>query len=261
MKNHFHNKVVVITGASAGLGRSLALLLAPYHCKIAAIGRNTEALSSLKNEVEAAGSEYMGLSCDVAKQEACKNTVETILNSWGSIDILINNAGFTDISLFNPDTHIDIVRKVMETNFFGSVYFTSYALNSINAQKGSIVNISSVAGFSPLIGRTAYAASKHAMHGFFDTLRAELKDKQVHVMLVSPQFIKTNIRNTQQQAVEDDPLTSEYVARKILTGIVKKKRFLAVGKTAIFAWWINKLFPQLYEKLMIQNQKKKFSQL
>jgi len=261
VKEHFKGKVIVITGATAGLGKALAQMLAPFQCKIAAIGRNKEALDSLKMEVEAAGSQYLGLVCDVSKQDDCRNSIETVLKFWGSIDVLINNAGFTNISRFNPETHIDITRSVIETNFFGMVYCTAYAFNSIVAQNGSIVNISSVAGYSPLIGRTAYAASKHAMHGFSDTLRAELKEKGVHVMVVSPQFIKTNIRNQSEQAVEDDPLTAEYVSEKILRGIVEKRRFLPVGKTAIFAWWINKLFPQLYEKLMISNQKKKFSQL
>jgi short-subunit dehydrogenase len=261
MKSHFQNKVIVITGASSGLGRNLALMLAPFNCNIAAIGRNTAALESLKNDIEPLGSQFLSLTCDVSKQEDCKRSIDLVLTKWGRIDILINNAGFTDISLFHPDTHIGIVRNIMETNFFGAVYCTAHCLNSIITQNGSIVNISSVAGFSPLIGRTAYAASKHAMHGFFDTLRAELKDKQVHVMLVSPQFIKTNIRNKQQQSVENKPLTSNYVANKILKGIVNKTRFLPVGKTAIFAWWLNKFFPQFYEKLMISNQKKKFTQL
>jgi short-subunit dehydrogenase len=182
-----------------------------------------------------------------------------VLSEWGKIDILINNAGFTNISLFRSDTHIDIVRSVMETNFFGSVYCTTYAFDSIVQQKGSIVNISSVAGFSPLVGRTAYSASKYAMHGFFNTLRAELREKDVHVMLVSPQFIETNIRDNKPQVVEGKELTSEYVSEKILKGIVKKKTFLLVGKTAIFAWWMYKIFPRLYEYLMFNSQFKKIN--
>jgi short-subunit dehydrogenase len=259
MKEFFRGKTIVITGASAGLGNALTLMLAPFDCNIAGIGRNTEALHTLRQKVEQLGSRFLPLTCDVANQHDCQKAIQKVLSEWNHIDILINNAGFTHIALFQPDTHLSIVRNIMETNFFGSVYCTAYAFDSIIRQKGSIICISSVAGFAPLVGRTAYAASKHAMHGFFNTLRNELKEKDVHVMLVCPQFIATNIRTNKPQVVAGKELNAEYVAEKILKATVKKKTFLLIGKTAIFAWWIYKFFPKFYEYMMFKSQYKKIN--
>lgn len=257
MKQYFQNKTIVITGASAGLGKAICLSLASYNCNIVGLARSTDALNDLKGDIEALGSKFIPITCDVSKNENCKKAIEETLHYFGKIDILINNAGFSNINLYDSEKHIGIVREVMETNFFGAVYCTNYAFNSIVNNKGSIVNISSVAGYSPLIGRTAYAASKHAMHGFFNTLGAELSLKEVHVMLVCPTFIDTNIRRDSQKKVETEALSPEYVAKKILIGIVEKRRNLIIGKTAIFAWYLNRLFPRLYERLMIHNQLKK----
>lgn len=257
MKEFFQHKSIVVTGASAGLGRALVLALASFNCKIAGLARSTGTLQQLEKEVAEKGSKFLPVTCDVSKEDDCKNAMQQVINHFGKIDILINNAGFSNIRLFEPEKHIAITREVMETNFFGSVYCTAYAHDSIVAQKGSIVNISSVAGYSPLVGRTAYAASKHAMHGFFNTLGAELSGKGVHVMIVCPTFIETNIRRDNNKKVETEALTPEYVANEILKGIVKKQRILIIGKTAVLSWWMNRLFPRLYEKLMIKNQMKK----
>lgn len=257
MKSFFENKTIIVTGASAGLGRAICLALASYNCNIAGLARSTDALNDLKTAIEALGSKFLTVTCDVSKEESCKEAINKTLLYFGNIDLLINNAGFSNINFYNPEKHIGIVREVMETNFFGAVYCTNYAFNSIVKNKGSIINISSVAGYSPLIGRTAYAASKHALHGFFNTLGAELSLKGVHVMLVCPTFIDTNIRRDSQKKVETEALSPEYVAKKILIGIVEKRRNLIIGKTAIFAWYLNRLFPRLYERLMIQNQLKK----
>lgn len=257
MKDFFQSKTIVITGASAGLGKALVKQIAAYNCNIAGLARSTDALNNLKDELENSSSQFLPVTCDVSKEEACKEAIQEVLNRFGKIDMLINNAGFSNIRLFEADKHIAITREVMETNFFGAVYCTAFAHDSIVAQKGSIVNISSVAGYSPLVGRTAYAASKHAMHGFFNTLGAELSVKGVHVMVVCPTFIETNIRRDSNKKVETEALTPEYVAHEILKGIVKKQRTLIIGKTAVLAWWMNRMFPSLYEKLMIKNQMKK----
>lgn len=249
----------MITGASAGLGSALVKALATYNCNIAGLARNAHALNNLKDKLEKSGSQFLCVTCDVSKEQDCKQAIQEVLNHFGKIDILINNAGFSNIRLFEPEKHIAITREIMETNFFGAVYCAAFAHDSIVAQKGSIVNISSVAGYSPLVGRTAYAASKHAMHGFFNTLGAELSIKGVHVMMVCPTFIDTNIRRDSNKKVETEALTPEYVAHEILKGLVKKQRTLIIGKTAVLAWWMNRFFPRLYEKLMIKNQMKKIS--
>lgn len=259
MRNFFQNKVIVITGASSGLGRAIALALAPFGCKMAGISRNIQALQQLSREINSMGSVMLPIACDVSRQDQCLAAIEKILTEWKHIDILINNAGITNISLFHPDKHIDITHTLMNTNFFGALYCTTYAFKSILSRRGSIVIISSVAGFSPLVGRTAYAASKHALHGFFNSLKAELRQAGVHVMLVCPQFIKTAIRTDKPHVVVGKELLADDVAQKILQGLVKKKSFLPIGKTAIFAWYLNRLLPNVYEYLMCKSQMKKIT--
>ncbi|MEX2590493.1 MAG: SDR family oxidoreductase [Chitinophagales bacterium] len=258
MQDYFKDKSIVITGATSGLGRRLAEILLSYSAHVTAIGRNKEALSELEALAKKSNGEILCISCDVGDYEQCKSAFKKILDHFGKVDVLINNAGITNISKFEPGKHVEVTKSLFQTNFFGAVNCTELAYNSIVQHKGSIVNISSVAGYSPLMGRTAYSASKHAMHGFFDTLRTELKEHGVNVMMACPTFIQTGIRTSAEQKVQGETLSVDYVANKILKGIVKRKRLLLIGKTATFAYWINKLFPETYEKIMIRNQKNKF---
>lgn len=258
--NSFDHKVIVVTGASAGLGKAICLALSNYTCTIAGLARNKEALELVKDEIEASKKAvFLPILCDVSKETDCYNAIQLVLQQFHKIDILINNAGFSNIRLFSGEAHIQIIKEVMQTNFFGSINCTAYAFKSIVENKGSIINISSVAGYSPLVGRTAYAASKYAMHGFFQTLSAEISSSNVHIMMVCPTFIATQIRRDNNVKVETENLSPEEVANKILKGIIKKKKLLIIGKTAIFAWWLNRFFPSLYEKIMIKNQLRKIS--
>lgn len=258
MKDYFKGKSIVITGATSGLGKDLAEKLMTKSANIAAIGRNKEALKALESYSKAFDTRLLALACDISDLEQCKLAFAEIEQEFGKIDILINNAGITNIAKFQVENGLDITRNIFEINFFGAINCTSLALESIKKNQGSIVNISSVAGFSPLTGRTAYAASKYAMHGFFDTLRTELKEDNVHVMIACPTFIQTAIRTETEQKVQGETLTTDYVSNKILKGIVKRKKLLLIGKTATFAFWMYKFFPSMYEKIMIQNQKNKF---
>lgn len=258
MKDYFKEKSIVITGATSGLGRKLAEILMQMDAKVTAIGRNQSALAELEAFGKKTNKDVLCLACDVGDYEQCKEAFSKIFDQFGKVDILINNAGITNISMFEPGKHLEVTKNLFQTNFFGALNCTELAYDSIVKNQGSIVNVSSVAGYSPLMGRTAYSASKHAMHGFFNTLRTEVKDKGVHVMLACPTFIQTAIRTDSEQKVQGETLTTDYVAKKILKGIEKRKRLLLIGKTATFAYWINKLFPETYEKIMIRNQKNKF---
>lgn len=258
MRDYFKEKSIVITGATSGLGKTLTQRLIDYGASVSAIGRNAEALKELEVYAEIKPGKVLALKCDVSEYEQCKETFEQILQTFGEIDVLINNAGVTNIAKFEAEKSLDITRKLFNINFFGAVNCTSLSVDALKKSKGSIVNISSVAGYSPLMGRTAYSASKHAMHGFFNTLRSELNEEGVHVMIACPTFIQTGIRTEAEQKVQGETLTTDYVTDRILKGIIQRKRLLLIGKTATFAYWVNKLFPKTYERIMIRNQKNKF---
>jgi len=258
MIDYFKGKSIVITGATSGLGRNLAEKLLNYSANVAAIGRNKTALAELEAFAQNTPGKVLPLQCDVSEYEQCKSAFEEIDREFGKIDALINNAGITNIAKFQSENSVEMTRNLFQINFFGALNCTSLAYSHLLKSKGSIVNISSVAGYSPLMGRTAYSASKHAMHGFFDTLRSELKEHDVHVMMACPTFIQTGIRTETEQKVQGETLTPDYVSDRILKGIQKRKRLLLIGKTATFAYWVNKLFPKTYEKIMIRNQKDKF---
>jgi short-subunit dehydrogenase len=158
------------------------------------------------------------------------------------------------------DTDPAVIRRVMDVNFYGAVHCTKAALPHLLERRGLVIVISSVAGYTPLIARTGYAASKHALHGFFESLRTELGPQGVHVMMVCPSFIATQIdRNAlggdgrpvrHAQVTVGRPLTADAAAQQIVTGAARQRRLLLVGRTAWLAWWVSRLAPSLYEKLM-----------
>jgi len=237
-------KVVVITGAAGGIGRALAHSFGTAGARLALLDVDDDGLKAARAHAEAAGFETTAELCDVTSMEACEHTVATISKKWGGVDVLVNNAGISHRSLF-AETDVEVIRRVIDVNFFGSVYCTKAALGSIVERRGSVVAISSVAGFAPLIGRTGYAASKHALHGFFDTLRCEVEPLGVQVLLVCPAFIDTGLaqralsgKGSQVETtrvVANKPAPPELVGRLVVEGIEKGHDRVvptAVGKTA-----------------------------
>ena len=188
----FTGKVVVITGAAGGLGRALARAFAIEGARIAALDRDAAGAEALAGELRANGRPALGLACDVTDATACESAMAAVLAAWGRIDVVINNAGITHRSALRR-TDPAVTRRVMEVNFFGAVNCTRAAMDALCASRGLIIVISSVAGFAPLIARTGYAAAKHALHGFFESLRTELVDDGVEVLIVCPSFIDTGI--------------------------------------------------------------------
>lgn len=257
MNNFFQDKVVVITGGSEGIGKALVEEYIKQGAKVATCGRNYDKLYQL--QMQFADKPLLIFVADVSKEAECNNFITTVIKNFGGIDILINNAGISMRALFQ-DTQLDVVKRLMDVNFFGTLYCTKYALDSIIARKGIIVGISSIAGSRGLPGRSGYSASKHALNGFLEALRTELLHTGVHVMWVSPGFTASNIRNValnkDGELQKESPLNEKALmsanecAVYILQAIQKKKRTLMLtskGKQTIF---INKFFPKLADKLV-----------
>jgi len=253
------DKVVLITGGTSGIGKACAFAFGKAGAKVAVSGRNQQNLDQTSKELSAAGIENVAINADVSIEADCERMVQETINRFGKLDVLINNAGISMRALFQ-DLDLDVIRKVMDINFWGTVYTTKFALPYIMASKGSVIGISSIAGYRGLPARTGYSASKFAMHGFLETLRTEMLHKGVHVLIACPGFTASNIRNTalaangQQQGEsprdEGNMMTAEEVADQILKATIKRKRDLVMtfqGKLTVF---LNKWLPGLTDKLV-----------
>ncbi|MCK5765852.1 MAG: SDR family oxidoreductase [Bacteroidales bacterium] len=262
---NFKDKAVVITGASSGIGKALAMEFAGMGAKIVMAARNEERLNEAMSEVKGLGAEVVGLPTDVAKEEDCKNLIDKAVSTFGRIDIMINNAGISMRAIFE-DTELDVIRQLMDVNFWGTVYCTKYALPHLLESKGSLVGISSIAGYKGLPGRTGYSSSKFAMHGFLETLRIENMKKGLHVLIACPGFTASNIRNTalnekgevQGESPRDEGkmMSAEEVARHIARAIAKRKDRLTLtfqGKLTVF---LNKFFPKFMDKQVYKHMAK-----
>ncbi|HET6993717.1 MAG TPA: SDR family oxidoreductase [Chitinophagaceae bacterium] len=257
MSSYFQDKVVIVTGGSEGIGKALVEKLLVAGAKVATCGRDNDKLYRLQSEHPSYPLHTM--VADVSNENDCRRFIDTTTKFFGGIDILINNAGISMRALFS-DADIDIIRKVMEINFFGTVYCTKYALDSIIERKGTIVGVSSVAGYRGLPGRTGYNASKFAMQGFMEALRTELMDSGVNVMWVCPGFTASNIRNasltsdgvSQGYSTLDEGslMTAEECATITLKAIAKRKRTLVYTFEDKRTIWLNKLFPGLADKFV-----------
>jgi NAD(P)-dependent dehydrogenase (short-subunit alcohol dehydrogenase family) len=260
----FKNKTVAITGAAGGMGRALCRRFGQAGAKIALLDLHRETLESFAKELEQAGINALALSCDVTDEPACRVAMQKIAESFGGIDVLINNAGITHRSAF-AKTQMQVFRQVMEVNFFGTLHCTQAALPALLASRGMIVVMSSIAGFSPLFGRSGYSASKHALHGLFESLRTELSDKGVRVMMVCPGFTATDIEKnaldgdgrptTHPRSTTGKIATPEKVADAIYRGAVKNKRLLVLSTVGKLAFVISKFFPAYYERAMAKRLK------
>jgi short-subunit dehydrogenase len=255
MSTFFQNKVVAITGGSDGIGKAIIEALLPLGAKVATCGRNADKLNALK----AIHPSVLTVVADVSNYNDCQHFIDSTISTYGGIDILINNAGISMRALLQ-EAEIDVIKKVMDINFYGTVYCTKLALNTIIERKGTIVGVSSVAGYRGLPGRTGYSASKFAVDGFLESLRTELLDSGVNVMWVCPGFTASNIRNAalvkdgsqqgQTPLDEHSLMTAEECAAITLKAIEKRKRTLIYTMGDKRTVWLNKLFPGLTDKLV-----------
>lgn len=247
---------MIVTGASSGIGEALARRFSALGANVVAGARSLEKLETLVRELPSGG---IAVQCDVSKEEDCKRLIDRAVETFGRIDVLVNNAGISMRALFD-DVDLDVLRRLMDTNFWGSVYCTKYALPYIQTSQGSIVGISSVAGFHGLPGRTGYSASKYAMHGLLETVRIENLKKGVHVLIVAPGFTASNVRfaaltadGSQQGASpreEGKMMTADEAAKRIIKAITRRKRTLLMdfdGKaTRILKFFAPSLLDRLY---------------
>jgi NAD(P)-dependent dehydrogenase (short-subunit alcohol dehydrogenase family) len=266
----YRGKVCVITGAAGGIGSALCSRFGRDGARIAALDSDVVELRTAVDGMNAEGIEAIGIPCDVTDELACRRAVNEIVAQWGAVDVLINNAGITHLSLFER-TDPGVCRRVMDVNFFGAVYCTSAALPHLAESKGRIVVVSSVAGFAPLLARTGYCASKHALHGFFDTLRCEVKRHGVSVTVVCPSFTESKLEST---ALAGDgsrvgagrstvgALTPpDRVASAIFRAATKRKRFAVLSGIGKTSWWVRKLAPGLYDAIMSRMFESEFSRI
>lgn len=259
MRRDFAGKVVLITGAAGGLGAALCQCFAAAGARIVALDLDAGKLADMVDALRGGGREVLALPADISDAAACAAAVKAAIAHFGGLDGLINNAGISARSLLR-DTDPAVIRRVMEVNFFGAANLTRAALEPIVARRGFIVAVSSVAGFSPLIGRTAYAASKHALHGFFDSLRTELEGAGVGVTVVCPSFIRTGIGSAATDGsgapVSGPRMTTggesspEEVAEQIREAVAAGNDLLLPDATSRKAWWLSRLAPGLYARIM-----------
>lgn len=253
------NKVVVITGGSSGIGKALAEVFGTEGSLILITGRDIKTLNEAADELTKKGVTVHAFQADVSREEDNRRMAEEAIRHYGRIDILINNAGISMRALFE-EVDLEVVRRVMEINFFGALYATRHCLPEIIKHRGSVIGISSVAGFRGLPGRTGYSASKFALNGFLEVLRSELLKSGVHVMTACPGFTASNIRiraltkdgSTQNESPRDEKkmMSPEECARHIYTATVKRKQVLVLTAQGKLAVWLNKLFPRVADRVV-----------
>jgi dehydrogenase/reductase SDR family member 7B len=252
------NKVVIITGASSGIGKALAFSFGQEGSKIVITGRTEAPLLEVSQALSKAGIDNLAIVSDVSIEQDNIDVVNKTIQKYGKIDVLINNAGISMRSMFE-DCDLKVIKSLMDINFWGTVYATKYALPHIKATKGSIVGVSSIAGYRGLPVRTGYSASKFALNGFLEALRTELLHTGVHVLTACPGFTASNIRvaalgsdgssKGETMRNEGNMMTSEEVADRILRAVKNRDRGMILTLKGNAIIWINKLFPKLADRL------------
>jgi len=257
------NKVAIVTGASSGIGLATAKELLKQGAKVVLAARSIEKLQTIEKELN--NSNILIIPTDVSKEEDCKNLINKTIEKFQKIDILINNAGISMRAIFK-DVKLEVIKSLMDINFWGTVYCTHYALPHLLKSKGSVVGVSSIAGFKGLPARVGYSSSKFAMHGFLDVLRTENLKTGLHVMLIAPGFTSSNIRNTalvadgsqqgESPRAEEKMMSAEEVAIHLCKGLEKRKRTIILTTQGKLTVLLNKFFPKFMDKMVYNHMAK-----
>jgi short-subunit dehydrogenase len=255
----FKDKVVVITGASSGIGRELAYQLAEQGALLSLAARNGERLAAIAKECQARGGRAIAIVTDVSEQAQCAQLIQRTAENYDRIDMLVNNAGITMWANFEDVSDISFYEQIMRVNYLGSVYCTYYALPFLKKTKGQIIGISSLAGKNGIPKRSGYAASKHAMVGFFDTLRIELEEYGISVTMIYPDFVATETRKRafgadgkpigESPVREREVMPAEKCAKLIIQAAAARKRGLIMtwrGKAGV---WVKLIAPGLVDRI------------
>lgn len=253
------DKVVIITGGSSGIGKALAEKFGEEGSKILITGRNKTDLDETVNELISKGIVIAGFQADVSIEDDNKKMAAEAIRLYDRIDVLINNAGITMRALFE-EVDLAVVKKVMDINFNGVLYATKYCLPQILQNKGSVIGMSSIAGYRGLPGRTGYSASKFALNGFLEVLRTEMLKKGVHVLTACPGFTTSNIRKrslTKDGSLqgdsprdENDMMSAEECAAHIYRATVRRKKIIILTRQGKFTVFMNKWWPGLMDKIV-----------
>lgn len=244
----FRSQVVIVTGASAGIGKSLALQLAGQGAKVAIAGRRTERLEQVAAECRQMGGEALVAPTDVSDEAQCKTLVEKTVAAFGRLDMLINNAGLAASALFDEFPNLNLFRHTMDVNFYGAVYCTYYALPYLKQTKGRIVAISSTGGKAAIPFNTPYVSSKFAMHGFNDALRMELYQHSVSITVICPWWVVTEFHEAQMDKdgaprgkrgrtiYTNKMMTADRCAKITLRAAHKRRREVLMGPGTLAVW-------------------------
>ncbi len=255
----FTGKTVLITGASEGIGRALALTLAADGADLVLAARSSARLKEAAAECAALGAQVETIVTDVAQEPECRQCVARALARFGRLDILVNNAGITMWARFDAVTDFAVYERLWAVNVQGAVYMTGAALPHLKASGGLLVAVASIAGLTGVPERTGYAASKHAMVGFFESLRIELRGSGVDVTVVAPDFVVSQIHrraigadgtplgNTPMD--EDRIMTAERCATLIARAMRRRQRLLVTSVRGRFARWARLIVPELVDAM------------
>jgi short-subunit dehydrogenase len=259
------NKVVVVTGSSSGIGEACAWHFAKNGSKVVLAARSLDKLQVITKKMNAQGYDVIAVQADVSLEEDCKRLIAETVKQFKGVDVLVNNAGISMRATLE-EMDLSVIKRVMDVNFYGTVFCTKYALPHLLKSQGSVVGVSSIAGYKGLPARTAYSASKFAMHGFLESLRIENLKNGLHVLIACPGFTASNIRNTalskdgqvQQESPRDESkmMTAGKVAEHIYFSVTKRQNSLVLtinGKLTVF---LNKILPNWVDHLVYNHLKK-----
>ena len=252
-------KVVVVTGASKGIGAELARQLAEQGCKLVLAARNAKELDGVADQCKARGGQVITVRADVGVDRECAAIMSGAALAFGRIDVLVNNAGATMWARFEDIKDLSILDRIMKVNYMGSVYCTAHALPYLRQSGGLLVGVCSLAGRTGVPTRTGYSASKHAMAGFFDSLRIELAGSGVDVTMIYPGFVATGIRENATgpdgKPIEVSPVKEgevmgvEECARRIVKAIERREREVVMTARGKIGLWLKLLAPSLVDRI------------
>lgn len=267
----FENNVVIITGSSAGIGKELSLQLADQGAILVLAARDLNKLEEVAKECITRGCKAIPVKTDVSDKMQCKDLIDIAIKKFGRIDTLINNAGISMFTRFDEIKDMDLIEKIMKINYLGSVYCTYYALPYLKKSKGRIIGVASLTGKTGVPTRTAYSASKHAMAGFFDSLRIELSGTElsgtgVSVTMIYPGFVSTEIREhalggdgkslSISHVKESKVMSVETCAKLIINAAAKRKRELVMTLRGKIGLWMKLIAPKLVDDISRKSIKK-----
>jgi short-subunit dehydrogenase len=258
-RNTFKDKVVIITGASSGIGRELAHQLASQGAWLSLAARDTKRLETVMAECLALGGKAFAVRTDVSDPAQCEDCIRQTVEHYGRIDVLVNNAGITMWANFEDVQDLTPFEQIMRVNYLGSLYCTHYALPHLKQTKGLIVAISSLTGKTGVPTRSAYAASKHAMVGFFDSLRIELVPSGVGVTMIYPGFVKSEVRQRalgpdgkplgESPVRESEVMPVETCARLIIKAMARRQREMVMTLRGKLGQWLKLIAPGLVDRI------------